>query len=266
MSRLQSPSSINLYKQCPRRYYYRYIEKKPSMPNRYTIIGNSVHSVLENFFKINISHINETNYEKELTVFILELMNKEFENTKHQLSKINLLNESSELYDEFNFMINLWIKNFCTRIQIQLSKSKTFAQSFLFIKPNTEIKLISQEHKVQGFVDAIFKRKKGDILVDYKTSKKDIMTEDYITQLSIYALLYYQNYKKLPNKVGVDFLKHGKMHFIDVDQDLLKKAKLECELIKINTQSINIGDYPKKITPLCKWHSGQCDFYDICFK
>ena len=64
--------------------------------------------------------------------------------------------------------------------------------------------------------------------------------------------------------VGVDFLKHGE-EYLDVDEDLIKLAKLECELIHVNTQTKEKADYPKKPGPLCKWSTGQCNFYGKCF-
>ncbi len=76
--------------------------------------------------------------------------------------------------------------------------------------------------------------------------------------------MYNEKHGKYPNKAGINFLRHGE-RFIDVDEDLIKMAILECELIQTNTQSEDINDFPKKTSPLCKWHSGQCDFYELCF-
>ena len=33
----------------------------------------------------------------------------------------------------------------------------------------------------------------------------------------------------------------------------------------IGDQSGDLGDYPKSEGPLCKYNSGQCNFYDFCF-
>ena len=53
--RLESPSSINTFKQCKRRYYYRYIEKLPTISNIHQVRGNIAHATLEHFFDIDVS-------------------------------------------------------------------------------------------------------------------------------------------------------------------------------------------------------------------
>ena len=68
----------------------------------------------------------------------------------------------------------------------------------------------------------------------------------------------------MPDKVGVFFLRH-KLKMMNVDKELLQLARLEIELIHGHTVLTDeIEDYPKTITPLCKWSTGQCDFYNPC--
>ena len=64
--------------------------------------------------------------------------------------------------------------------------------------------------------------------------------------------------------MGIDFLKHG-LKYLKVDKELIELAKQECSLIQENTKSEDIQDFPMKTSPLCKWATGQCNFYDICF-
>jgi len=84
-------------------------------------------------------------------------------------------------------------------------------------------------------------------------------------QLAIYSLLYHEKHDKMPHKAGIFFLKDTIKH-VDVNEDLLKLAKFEIEQIHASTETDQISDYPKKESGLCKWHSGQCDFYDVCMK
>jgi len=80
-------------------------------------------------------------------------------------------------------------------------------------------------------------------------------------------LLYRENFKELPKKVGVDFLRAGRQ-FIPVTKDLIQWAKDECKAIRINTKSMDIDDYPKKESKLCKWGEGKnkkCEYYEFCF-
>ena len=51
---LYSPSSILTYKQCPRKFYYQYVEKLPTKKSFALVRGSIVHSVIEDFFKIDV--------------------------------------------------------------------------------------------------------------------------------------------------------------------------------------------------------------------
>jgi hypothetical protein len=104
--------------------------------------------------------------------------------------------------------------------------------------------------------------------MDYKSSKKFDVTNEYRLQLAIYAMLYEETHGKRPHKVGIYFLKDTGKHeyHMDVDEELIKMAKLEVEMMHLNSETSDIKNYPKNVTPLCKWSSGQCDFYVRCFE
>jgi len=51
--RVESPSSINTYKQCARKYYYQYVTGLPLKPNVYFARGHVAHKVLEKLFSFN---------------------------------------------------------------------------------------------------------------------------------------------------------------------------------------------------------------------
>ena len=70
MARVESPSSINTFKQCPRKYYYHYIEELPTSPSIHLIRGNIVHSVLEDFFDFDRKTI-ETEDALRMHLFLL---------------------------------------------------------------------------------------------------------------------------------------------------------------------------------------------------
>ena len=77
-------------------------------------------------------------------------------------------------------------------------------------------------------------------------------------------MMYEETHAKRPARVGVDFLRHGEM-YLDVDEELIQHAQCEAELIHINTSSKEKADYPMKPGPLCKWSTGQCNFFKQCF-
>ena len=57
VARIQSPSSINTHKQCPRKYWYSYVARLPSKPSIHLVRGTIVHAVLEKFFDTDVTNV-----------------------------------------------------------------------------------------------------------------------------------------------------------------------------------------------------------------
>lgn len=259
-SRVQSPSSIKTFKQCPRKYYYSYILELETTSNIYQVRGNIAHSVLEHFFDIETSMISLNNYEQHLKLVMQNLLLKEWQNYKEELVKLELSQEQEiKYFEETLMMLFNWTNSFCQKIAKQQG---TFQERFKKLTPIRELRYVSQEHAVQGFIDAIEHRDCGVCLMDYKTSSKQNIDE-HLLQLGIYSLLYYEKHGVMPKQVGVYFLK-GEESILEVDEELVEMAKKEIAHVHENTQTNNINDYPKQPGGLCKWSSGQCDFYNTC--
>ena len=262
--RVQSPSSILTYKQCPRKYYYSYIKKIPAKTNIHLLRGNAVHSAIENFFDVDIDDL-ETNSSTFLQNRLLALFRKEWKKIGSKIQKLELSDEQIRFYfEESEEMLSNWFKRFYKKLQALIEKGSEFSQAFKTLTPLREQEYISTKHSVRGFIDAILQDNGKTILIDYKTSKNPILTDAYRLQLAIYALLYNHKHGLMPDFVGIDFLKAGEQ-FIPVEQELVKEAEFEIEQIHASTDGKEKEDYPQNITPLCKWKTGQCDFYDHCF-
>lgn len=262
-ARIQSPSSINTYNQCPRKYFYQYIARLKTLPSIHLVRGKIAHSVLEDFFKIDIDNISAEEYGFEFRVVLHELLNRHWNKSGKQLSSLGLSNKELGFYlQETKDMLNLWLQDFSKKLKQQMLSS-SLADAFRALTPLTEQHFISDVHGVQGYIDAIFKIDNEIRIIDYKTSKHDNLSDSYRLQLAIYALLYNEKHGRMPDKVGIHFLKFSEK-YLDVDKAMLEHATKECERIHKNTASNDIDDYPKKTSPLCRWSTGQCDFFDNC--
>jgi len=262
IKRVQSPSSINTYKQCPRKYFYQYILELPTSDSIYTVRGNIVHSALEHFFQININHIDDKNYESQLKVAMQELLIFHWKAGQERINKLNLPQEKVSFYfEETLHMLLAWVDLFCKKVK---ATKKSFKEAFEYLTPVMEQHFISKKYGVQGYIDAVEIQDGKIRVMDYKTSSRDELTDEYLLQLAIYVLLYSEKYGKFPDEVGLYLLRHGEKT-IKADEKLLELAKKECMEIHKNTQSEEIEDYPLHPGPLCKWSTGQCDFYNICF-
>ena len=260
---LYSPSSILTFKQCPRKFYYHYIEKLPTKKSFALIRGSIVHSVIEDFFKIDIKKVSHNNYEFVFKTLVFDLFKQ---NWLKNMDQINELVSDPGLqefyYTETAEMLNNWYTLFIEKLQDKILGSN-FREAFKSLTPLTETKIINEEFNVQGVIDAILTTDEGTKLIDYKTSKKQDIDEEYKLQLAIYALLYKYKYDKIPSKVGIHFLKYGEK-FIPVDNNLLDFAKTEITDVQEKTQTHDLENYNKSPGPLCKWKDGECDFYKIC--
>lgn len=264
MKRIQSASSINMYKQCPRKYYYRYIEKLPDPPTIHTLRGNIVHEALEKFYAIEPEVIKD--HIKELPLLLDKLMDDIWMENREALKQLDLsVDAMNNYYVESRYMLGRWVQKFLLKIK---ATELPFVEAFKKLTPSVEKHLISEEYGVRGYIDALYEVDDEMVkIVDYKTSRKDILTPEYKLQAGIYAVLV-QEYKGVPPQVVIfDFLK-GEPRELTVDEDLIKTTLQEIEIIHMNTDSDDIRDYPRKPSGLCKWSnergSGQCPFYDIC--
>lgn len=266
MSRIESVSSINTFNQCKRKYYYSYKLNLPRKDSISTLTGKAVHDALENFYNISLDDINKENYQIELKHSLMNLYNKSWSESADALLKLELdKNTIRAYYQDSIYMLQNFIDDFLDKLKEEI-KTLSFTEAFNKIKPETEVFLQSEKHNVHGYLDVVMNLKEGDsYILDYKTSKSDEFSDEYKLQLAIYALMFKDRYGKLPNKVGLHFLRHGTKKFIEVTESLLLKAEKECELIKLNTESNSLIDYEKNPSPLCKWKEGECSFYELCF-
>jgi CRISPR/Cas system-associated exonuclease Cas4 (RecB family) len=260
--RVESPSSINTYKQCPRKYYYQYIEKLETKESIHTLRGGIVHKVMEEFFTLD--SISDTGYHLSLQLQILSLFKKHWNSKLLVLCQLVNPEELSFFEHESQIMLVNWLGLFTKRLETRMRSGMNSNDAFASLRPKAEQELMSTTHRVRGFIDAIEEGEDGLRIMDYKTSKSIHITDQYRLQLAIYALLYEENHGRRPDKVGIYFLK-GSERLLEVDDRLISLAKMEIANIHRMTQIQEKPHYPMKPSRLCKWSTGQCDFFEHCY-
>ena len=257
--RMQSPSSINTFKQCPRKYYYRYIERRPTKPSIHLVRGTVAHSALEYFFEEPLPQTGG-GWKTNLQLHGLQLLERFWDEHQEEFAQLDETPQELVAYkEETKRMILTWVQQFSARIEDFL-EDMSFEDAFALLTPQREAEYKDQELNVRGYIDAIEKVHDNVELIDYKTSKKPEITDAYRLQLGIYALLYLKRHSKVPDGVGIHFLRHEKQ-VMQVNDELLLDAQFEIEQVHMLTQTRDIRDYPKKPSPLCNW----CDYYELCF-
>ena len=161
---------------------------------------------------------------------LLELFDKNWHKQKNEIQKLGLDDKTiDEFYSESQAMLLGWLKRYVKK---------------RCRRPKTEIKLFSKTHKAMGIIDAVFTDKGSIILLDYKTGKKNEITQDIKVQLAVYALLYTEKFGRMPDIVAIDFLKHQEERRFRVSEKLIQYAAQICSDIHKKTISNNEKDYP----------------------
>lgn len=263
--RVESPSSINTFLQCKRKYYYKYIEKHLEPSTIHTLRGKIVHTVLEKFYSVPILSLTNVTYPQQLRVALQDLFLKEWGAQREELLQLHLSQETIvTIFDETLLMLFNWYEHFLLELKAKVQETGDIQPAFAALIPQREIELTSASYSVRGFVDAIYSVNDAVHILDYKTNAQTEIKDSIILQLAIYSLLYEEKYGKRPDKVGAFFLRDT-VKMLDVDERLITLAKQEIEKIHTHTSTAeHIDAYPRTITPLCKWRDGQCSFYDFC--
>ena len=253
-----SYSKMEVFKNCPLQYRYKYIEKKYSQDTSIALeLGSLCHYVLEQKGKMIVS--GETvDYEK-LNGILMNGVTETDEKTKEELLGVNQLkrkyfevwheadNASGASYDE---KIKLFDKVLHDEMEETDWKPTYFEKPFEFVWDNKVI--------LKGFIDRIDTKDGQYRTVDYKTSKKVYEQSKLATslQFGVYALAILNEFGVLPIESEYRFI------LIDDKQYALTKG-WENRLIKAMDKVF--GDieasekksvFVPKPSPLCHW----CNF------
>ena len=253
-----SYSKMEVFKNCPLQYRYKYIEKKYTQDTSIALeLGSLCHYVLEQKGKMIVS--GETvDYEK-LNDILMNGVTETDEKTKEELLGVNQLkrkyfevwheadNASGASYDE---KIKLFDKVLHNEMEETDWKPTYFEKPFEFVWDNKVI--------LKGFIDRIDTKDGQYRTVDYKTSKKVYEQSKLATslQFGVYALAILNEFGVLPIESEYRFI------LIDDKQYALTKG-WENRLIKAMDKVF--GDieasekksvFVPKPSPLCHW----CNF------
>ena len=125
--RMQSPSSINTYKQCPRKYYYKYNLSLPTKTNVHQLRGKIAHAVLEDFFDIEPSTLTFENVEKTLKKRIQELFIAHWQLNQEGMANFGLAEDQVKFYSsETIVMLFNFFNQFLQNLKFQSTKNTFF--------------------------------------------------------------------------------------------------------------------------------------------
>jgi RecB family exonuclease len=263
---IYSFSQIWVYKQCPKKYQYQYIDKleKEFKSSPDLILWTSVHAALERLYQ-------------QINIFKLP-------------SKENILDKFYEIWDKetnkiWNELLYKWDQtaaDYIRRWEHYLNHYYDKYRPFDWIKViRTEVKMYfslnlnnPEKNDFYGIIDRLDKQWDTYIINDYKTNKNlpPEDKQDYREQLTLYAFWVQQKYwKYLKNiKAKLHFLHFDELDEWDITDEILqpivdKYSKLtnEIEIAKAKyAESFNSDKniFPTKANSFCKF----CEYQNLC--
>src|SRR3989338_2788408 len=137
--RIESPSSINTFKQCQRKYYHQYIEQLPTLPNIHQIRGNIAHATLDRFYELDISKFPQDNYEPSFKTAIQQLFLHNWNQDYPRLHELKLSKDQLRFYfEETMLMLMNWTNHFLQDLRKKNDNGTSLMEAFQQLTPVRE--------------------------------------------------------------------------------------------------------------------------------
>ena len=229
--RYLSPTAINTFLACPRKFYLRYVKRLKTKPSIHLIRGSIVHKVIEEFNRTAGTDAAELT-DTQVIIRLLKLFQKEWTAAEPRLDALNLSADQ--------------LKAFHDESQIMLINYGYWFHGRQAPRPLAiESRIYSKNLGLMGIIDAVYRFGDKDILVDYKTSKRVEITSDTERQAAVYALLFEDKHGRPPEAVWIHFVKFNQEPLaIEVDDLLLDYGRIVVESVRKQTRSTDEADYP----------------------
>jgi len=230
-----SASSVKTYEQCPRKYYYTYIDKQPRKEWDHFDLGNLCHRTLEIFHEIYMKDGAKKGLSK--------LMSYAFKKAHLEFAHVG-----KKMVQEAKKLLAGYLKS----VTGNMPAVKSVEADFNFH--------ISDDVLIRGYVDRLDIMKDARYhIVDYKTTKSVRYLDPF--QLKLYGVWL--------KEVVDPTIKSFKASYVLLRHDSsLKEYEFNIEDVEKTKEELLI--YAEKIstentwvpvpTRLCNW----CDFKDIC--
>ena len=239
-----SDYSLSTYLRCPRKFYYKYIEKvkieKKSLSIS-MIFGNIIHNACKDLYILKI---------EDRTIDNLQKIFRQYWKKSPIRKLFNNLEEERQIGLRGLVMLENFYKSFGTKTPFQ-------------IEGYVEYKV--GEYVLFGRIDRIDAEEDGSLsIVDYKTGSyneesDELERELKTVQIRLYAVLLYGNHRIVNN--GSFYYFHD--NFFDMIEFTEEKIKYDTSFFHEVITDIQFNrDFIIQPSFHCKF----CDFFDICQK
>jgi putative RecB family exonuclease len=239
-----SPSSIGTFKQCQLKFKFSKIDFISEDPTEATLMGNFVHDVLENFYKLP-----EGDRTKETAKTIAADMWSESWG-----ERVYPWVKSEESLRMFR-----WKAWWCIENLWKIENPQTMTPLGLEHELNGKIAGVT----IKGFIDRFSQEGLGYVISDYKTGKtpKANWVQDKFFQLVVYSHLLESTGVGKTESVELLYLKDGVSFKREVTDKMLADVEKEVSMVKEQVDiSCEKEDFTTTKSILCDW----CSFKKVC--
>jgi len=236
-----SASRVKTYQQCPRKYYYNYIEKLPRKDWLHFDLGTLVHGVLEYF------HANFKTDARRSALNLKRTMKESFKKYREHMEEEKPLDHGVLI--EARDLLADYLKRM---------ESDGIGSEIIALEDDFHIEL-TNEFGVQGYVDRIDQDGDGVLHIkDYKTNRNPKYLEPF--QLRTYGIYLLDRFPEVDKFRGSYIMMRfgGMLVSYDFNREDVEKTKKQ--LIEYAQRISEEERWMAKPSRLCDW----CDFKNPC--
>jgi putative RecB family exonuclease len=241
-----SVSSIQTFNQCPLKFKYGKIDLIPDAPSEASIMGNFVHDVLEELYKLDADNRTQAS---------ARFLAKQLWDEKWGEPVSNLL-KREDVIKQFRW--NSW---WCIENLWSLEAPENISPLGLEYEVNTQIEGVT----IKGFIDR-FSRSDDSLMLtvsDYKTGKtpREPYVDDKFFQLNVYAKMLSVLGVGEADRAELLYLKDGKRLSRKItDAGVASAVEVICETKENIDGCCSSGYFEPNKSVLCNW----CNYKSIC--
>lgn len=250
-----SPSRISDFHQCPKKFYYKTIEKLPDPQTEEAMRGTIAHDVLEEMYKLKKSQRTE-----ETALQLLTVLWPKYE-AKADFARLE--EDKPGLKARMDKFIRKCLKNYF-KIENPTMYDPTALEKYVCFE-------IPDGPVVHGFIDRVdeinFQGEDRTYISDYKTGKipHPKWASKNFYAMRIYAYLMYQLTGQIPEALHLIYLQGTTRERAvlreKVTQNTITQAEQELKTSWVKIQQAAAEEkWPAKPSVLCNW----CAFKDLC--
>ena len=241
-----SPSSMGTFRQCPLKFKYNKIDKIPDPSGKEALMGNFVHDVLEELYKVEPT---------DRTQDRAKTLAREMWSSGNWEKRVKPLVPDAEEYRLFR-----WKAWWCIENLWKIEDPEEIEPDGIEFELNGEVSGIT----IKGFIDRFTLNEDGGVVIsDYKTGKtpRAEYVDQRFLQLRIYGTLIDILGIGQTTSLELLYLKDGIKHEVPFGPaDVAETTQYIQDVKRDLDHACETDDFPAQKSVLCGW----CSYKGIC--